>query len=138
MISKERIVEAATNVKQYTDEGLLRVKDDNAPKFVGFFMRNAEASLQTASILQAVSDEDSLKTVLKVSRDFESYLWVIVSSYYSMFYAATALLASQNSRRPGRSFTRSQEKRSYTSLSRTRSLRSCSNSTRKLRRSVWN
>jgi len=101
MISKERIVEAATNVKQYTDEGLLRVKDDNAPKFVGFFMRNAEASLQTASILQAVSDEDSLKTVLKVSRDFESYLWVIVSSYYSMFYAATALLASQNIKATG-------------------------------------
>jgi len=36
-----------------------------------------------------------------VSRDFEGYLWVIVSSYYSMFYAATALLASQGIRATG-------------------------------------
>jgi hypothetical protein len=42
MISKERIAEAQRNVKQYIDEGLLRVKDKDAPKFVGFFMKNAE------------------------------------------------------------------------------------------------
>jgi uncharacterized protein YfaS (alpha-2-macroglobulin family) len=74
---------------------LLRIKDKNAPKFVDFFMKNTESSLQTASILQEISDEQSLKSTLKVGSDFESYLWVIVSSYYSMFYAATALLASQ-------------------------------------------
>ena len=95
MIEKERIEEAKRNVKQYIDDGLLRIKDKNAPKFVDFFMKNTESSLQTASILQEISDEQSLKSTLKVGSDFESYLWVIVSSYYSMFYAATALLASQ-------------------------------------------
>ena len=36
-----------------------------------------------------------------MGNDFESYLWVIVSSYYSMYYAATALLASQGIRVTG-------------------------------------
>ena len=101
MITEERIAEAQRNVKQYIDEGLLRVRDSDAPKFVSFFMKNAGSSLQTASILQEVSDDDKLKTALKVSRDFEAYLWVIVSSYYSMFYAATALLARQGIRVTG-------------------------------------
>jgi len=95
MIEKERIEEAKRNVKQYIDEGLLKVKDKDVEKFVSFFMKNAESSLQTASILQEISDQQTLKNTMKVSSDFESYLWVIVSSYYSMFYAATALLASQ-------------------------------------------
>jgi uncharacterized protein (UPF0332 family) len=101
MIEKERIEEARRNVKQYIDEGLLRIKDKDAPKFADFFMKNAESSMQTASILQEISDQQALKSTLKVGDDFESYLWVIVSSYYSMFYAATALLASQGMRATG-------------------------------------
>ena len=64
----------------YIDEGLLRVKDKDAQKFVQFFMKNAESSLQTASLLQQISDEEAIKNTLKVSKDFEFYLWVIVSS----------------------------------------------------------
>lgn len=101
MISKERITEAERNVKQYIDDGMLRVRDKDALKFIGFFMKNAESSLQTASILQQISDQQDLKDALKASSDFESYLWVIVTSYYSMFYAATALLASQGIRATG-------------------------------------
>ena len=101
MIEKKRIEEAQRNAKQYIDEGLLKVKDKDAPRFVGFFMKNAESSLHTASMLQEISDQQGLKVTLKVSSDFESYLWVIVSSYYSMFYAATALLASQGIRATG-------------------------------------
>lgn len=101
MISKERITEAERNVKQYIDDGMLRVRDKDALKFVGFFMKNAESSLQTASILQQISDQQDLKDALKASSDFESYLWVIVISYYSMFYATTALLASQGVRATG-------------------------------------
>ena len=61
-------------------------------------MKNATSSLSTASILQQISDEDKLKQALKVGGGFEAYLWVIVSSYYSMFYATTALLASHGIR----------------------------------------
>jgi len=101
MIDKERINEAKRNVKQYVDDGLLKLGDKDAPKFVDFFMANAESSLRTASILQEISDENALKETLKVGMDFESYLWVIVSSYYAMFYAATAILVKQGIRTTG-------------------------------------
>jgi uncharacterized protein (UPF0332 family) len=101
MIDKERINEAKRNVKQYVDDGLLKLNDKDASKFVNFFMANAESSLRTASILQEISDENALKETLKVSMDFESYLWVIVTSYYAMFYAATAILAKQGIRTTG-------------------------------------
>jgi len=101
VIEKERIDEARRNVKIYMEDGLLKTGDKDAAKFVEFFMANAESSLRTASILQEISDENNLKETLKVSSDFESYLWVIVSSYYSMFYAATAILAKQGIRATG-------------------------------------
>ena len=84
-------------MKQY-DEGFLRIKDEEVPKFASFFMKNAESSLQAASILHEISDQQALKSTLQVTGDFESYLWVIVSSDYSIFYVATALLASQGVR----------------------------------------
>ena len=101
MIDKERINEAKRNVKQYVDDGLLKLNDKDSPRFVGFFMANAESSLRTASVLQQISDEDSLKETLKIGSNFESYLWVIVSSYYAMFYAATAILAKQGIKASG-------------------------------------
>jgi hypothetical protein len=101
MINKERIEEAKRNVKQYIDDDLLKINDKDAARFVDFFMANAEASLRTASILQQISDDDTLKETLKVGSDFESYLWVIVSSYYAMFYAATAILAKQGIKASG-------------------------------------
>jgi hypothetical protein len=61
VIEKERIDEAKRNVKQYLDEGLLKIKDKDAQKFVSFFMKNAESSLQTASVLQEISDEEHAK-----------------------------------------------------------------------------
>ena len=101
MIDQERINEAKKNVKQYVDDGLLKVNDKDAPRFVGFFLANAESSLRTASILQQISDDESLKETLQLGSNFESYLWVIVSSYYAMFYAATAILAKQGVKASG-------------------------------------
>jgi hypothetical protein len=101
MIDQERINEAKKNVKQYADDGLLKVNDKDAPRFVGFFLANAESSLRTASVLQQISDDESLKETLQVGSSFESYLWVIVSSYYAMFYAATAILAKQGVKASG-------------------------------------
>lgn len=95
MIEKSRIEEANRNVSGYIADGLLKTKHEEVKKFVGFFMSNADSSLETASLLFQVSDDAKAKDQLRMRQDFESYLWVIVSSYYSMFYAATALLASQ-------------------------------------------
>ncbi|MEM2130584.1 MAG: hypothetical protein QXZ70_08315 [Candidatus Bathyarchaeia archaeon] len=38
MINKERIEEAKRNVKQYIDDGLLKINDKDAARFVDFFM----------------------------------------------------------------------------------------------------
>jgi uncharacterized protein (UPF0332 family) len=50
-----------------------------------FFLNKSEESLEVAERLLLISQDkqDSLK----------SYMWVISTSYYSMFYSATALLA---------------------------------------------
>lgn len=95
MIEEEGIKEADSNIKQYLSEGLLRIKDTEHKKFVPFFMEQAEKSLHTANIIYDLSTEDNVKQALRVERRFESYIWVIVISYYSMFYAALALLASE-------------------------------------------
>jgi uncharacterized protein (UPF0332 family) len=101
MIEKARLDQATRNVKTYLTDGLLKTGDKDASRFIDFFMSNAESSLRTASILQEISDQDTLKQTLKTGSDFEAYLWVIVSSYYSMFYSATALLAKQGIRATG-------------------------------------
>jgi uncharacterized protein (UPF0332 family) len=101
MIEKARLDQATRNVKTYLTDGLLKTGDKDATKFVDFFMSNAESSLRTASILQEISDQDTLKQTLRTGSDFEAYLWVIVSAYYSMFYSATALLAKQGIKATG-------------------------------------
>ncbi len=46
-----RLEEAKRNVKTYIEDGLLKIGDKDAARFVDFFMVNAESSLRTASIL---------------------------------------------------------------------------------------
>lgn len=101
MIEKSRIEEADRNVSRYIADGLLKTQNEEVKEFIGFFMSNADSSLETASLLFQVSDDAKARDQLRMRQDFESYLWVIVSSYYSMFYAATALLASQGIKAKG-------------------------------------
>jgi uncharacterized protein (UPF0332 family) len=98
MIEKKRIEEASRNVRQYITDGLLKIRDNESKKLVSFFMDQAERSLRTASLIFELSTDSAAKDTMRLDRDFESHLWVIVTSYYSMFYAALALLASQGIR----------------------------------------
>ena len=98
MIEKKRIEEASRNVRQYIADGLLKIRDNESKKLVSFFMDQAERSLRTASVIFELSTDSAAKETMRLERDFESHLWVIVTSYYSMFYAALALLASQGIR----------------------------------------
>jgi uncharacterized protein (UPF0332 family) len=95
MIKQERIREANDSVRHYVTDGLLRTNDDGIKKFVLFFMEQAEKSLRTADFIYKLSTNDNTKQSLRAEKDFESYIWVIVTSYYSMFYAALALLARE-------------------------------------------
>lgn len=78
MLSNERIREAENNVKSYLSDGL--IKKEQFRKIVfETYLRNHRESLIVARRLF----EENL-----------SNLWIVVISYYSMFYLANALLYS--------------------------------------------
>lgn len=95
MIDDERIKEARDNVRGYILDGLLYSKNKENIRFVDFFLDNSIKSLQTADLLYSLSETPSIKAQLKMDEGFESYLWVMVCSYYAMFYSALALLATK-------------------------------------------
>ena len=77
MLSKERINEAKNNVSQYLKEGMLKkitIKELSIGKIL---VNNCDESLNVAESL---------------SKSNMSNLWIIVCSYYSMYYIANAVL----------------------------------------------
>lgn len=76
MLDKERVKEADANVKGYLRDGLLkrRTMDEN---ILNVLRKNSQESLIVADL---------------VLKEDLSSLWVIVSSYYSMYYIANAVL----------------------------------------------
>lgn len=93
MLEQSRINEAERNVRHYIEDGMLFTKRKDMPQHSHFFMQNAETSLLTANVLYEISIDTQKKQALALDDNFETYLWTIVSAYYSMFYAALALLA---------------------------------------------
>ncbi len=79
MLDKERIANAEKNVKAYLDEGLLKRFKETDNKILDTFKKNADESLNVANF---------------VSSEGLSSLWVVVCSYYSMYYIANAVLYS--------------------------------------------
>jgi uncharacterized protein (UPF0332 family) len=78
MIDEKRKKEAKSNFDRYLADGLIKKEGNDAAKEM--YLKNAELSLQVAGELS----ESPLKP----------HLWVIVCSYYSMFYIANAVLVS--------------------------------------------
>jgi len=76
MLNEKRIKEAETNVRSYLNEGLL-TKTEFIPNVFNILKNNAQESLNVANFLY---------------KNKKSSLWIIVTSYYSMFYLANALL----------------------------------------------
>lgn len=76
MLGKDRIKEAETNVRAYLNEGLLKKESPN-PDALRVLLRNAKESIDSADTLNSERVSD---------------LWVIICSYYSMFYIANAAL----------------------------------------------
>jgi uncharacterized protein (UPF0332 family) len=77
MLSKERIKEAEKNVKNYLEEGLLKKIKEVDENIFKVFKKNSEESLRIADLLH---------------KDNLSSLWIIVCSYYAMYYMANAVL----------------------------------------------
>ena len=76
MLDKKRIKEAENNVRSYLNEGLLKKAAMNK-QVMDILLRNAKESLR-------VAEEIHQKNL--------SELWVIVCSYYAMYYYANAVL----------------------------------------------
>ncbi|MEK6916059.1 MAG: hypothetical protein AABW89_05970 [Nanoarchaeota archaeon] len=79
MLSDKRIKEAESNVKQYLTEGMLKKQTNETAKEM--YVENSDISLETAQKLL------SLET-----QTYQPYLWIIVSSYYAMYYISNAVL----------------------------------------------
>lgn len=76
MIDERRKKEARENFHRYLEEGLL--KKETSPLAERQYIENAELSLKVANEL--------------MQSQLKPFLWVIVVSYYSMFYVANAVL----------------------------------------------
>ena len=77
MPDEKRIKEAERNVRTYTEEGLLWKYPLFRKEILETYQRNCQESLTLA---QKIADQGL------------SNLWVIVTSYYSMYYLANAVL----------------------------------------------
>jgi hypothetical protein len=76
MLDKKRIKEAEQNVKNYINDGLLKKSFFKEIVF-SVLRNNAKESLNVAELL---------------AKEESSDLWVIVASYYSMYYIANAVI----------------------------------------------
>lgn len=76
MLDDKRIKEAGNNVRQYLEEGLLKKEKFNGIIFK-ILQNNAKESLEVANFL---------------AKNEKSDLWIVITSYYSMYYIANAVL----------------------------------------------
>ncbi|MEK6952378.1 MAG: hypothetical protein AABX29_05155 [Nanoarchaeota archaeon] len=88
MLDEKRIEIIKNNTGRLIKEGSIIKEKDG--KFVNFFLNNSKNSLDTAKLLFEASTNQRLKHSLGFP-EFNSFLWVVNSSYYSMFYMARAL-----------------------------------------------
>lgn len=91
---KKELEVAAKQYDEALKTGKIKKSKDNE-KFSRFFFQLSQKSLSTAGILYEISENDEKKKSLGIDKTHDSYLWVIVSSYYSMFYMASALIAKK-------------------------------------------
>ena len=70
-------------------------KDSRQPAFAPAYANFAENSLTTAGILYDLSKDAGKRAAIRVDDSYNGCMWVVVSSYFSMFYMASALLAKK-------------------------------------------
>jgi len=92
MLDEKMLLETRKRIERHLKDGL--VVREKEGKFVQFFLDNARNSLDSANLLYRASVDEAIKSSLGLS-GFNGFLWVVNSSYYSMFYAARALLESE-------------------------------------------
>jgi hypothetical protein len=92
MQDKKTEKQAESSIRQLLKEGKI-IKEERGV-YTEFFLKNAQDSFNSAKLLYRVSTDNLLKKSLGFP-SFNGLLWVINSSYYSMFYMARALLENE-------------------------------------------
>jgi uncharacterized protein (UPF0332 family) len=92
MLDEKKLKEIQSRIKQYLDEGIIKTKQNE--EFVDFFLSNADKSLNSANALYDLSTDKDMQEKTGYF-EFDGFLWVVNSCYYSMFYMARALLESE-------------------------------------------
>jgi len=89
MLEDKKIEEAKRNAQKSIDSGkIIKLKEG---RYVEFFLKNAKDSLDSAKVLFDLTNNQKSRENLGIP-PFNGLLWVINSSYYSMFYMVRALL----------------------------------------------
>jgi len=77
MMNKQRLEEAKKHFYKFLNEGL--IKEEENELALATYIKNSDLSIKVAEKLIA-------------DLELKPYLWVVVTSYYSMFYMANAVL----------------------------------------------
>ncbi|MEI6731276.1 MAG: hypothetical protein WCK90_01205 [archaeon] len=91
MLDEKKVQESKKRIEQALSRN--EIVKEKEGKFVEFFLNNARNSSDVAKLLYEVSTKQEMKKLTGFP-DFNGFLWVINSSYYSMFYMVRALLES--------------------------------------------
>ncbi|MBS3121846.1 hypothetical protein J4434_03110 [Candidatus Woesearchaeota archaeon] len=91
-LDKKKIQEIRRLIPQLVQEGLISRKEENK-RLVEFYLTLSEEALNSSRVVYKVSTDEEMAKLVGVS-DFNGFVWVINPAYYSMFYAANALLSS--------------------------------------------
>ena len=57
------------------------------------FLKKARKNFTVANLMFKISEQDEFKKILALPKSFETYEWVIIVSYYSMYISALSALA---------------------------------------------
>ena len=93
MKTEKEIKIIESNVNIYLRDSLF--KKGEYSHLTEFYIKTAKKTLQTADALLQISGNNELKKKLGLLDGFETYLWVVTTSYYSMFYMLNALFSKQ-------------------------------------------
>lgn len=78
--------------------GSIKINDNKAHRLVDLMVKKANNNLKFAKIAFRISNDQKIKQELGMRENDSFFDWVIVSSYYAMFYITHALLATINVR----------------------------------------
>jgi uncharacterized protein (UPF0332 family) len=79
-------------VKFFIEKGQI-VKDESAVVLSKKYFDKAKRNFETMNILSDINSNIRARKLLKISKNYNSDEWIVISGYYAMYSAALALIA---------------------------------------------